>query len=171
MGRAYRQRVLGPERRRPYIERWVAMLDQINALIRENDICVLATAGEQGPHTSLMAYACSTDCSRIYLVTPRQTQKYRNLCVQPRVSLMVDTREQAPRGSVRALTINGRGYEISDAAESASVRKVFSQRHAHLLPLLEQNDIAFFSVVIEALQLLNGPCEAHYIRLPVTHGG
>ena len=147
------------------------MLDQINAIIRENDICVLATAGEQGPHTSLMAYACSPDCSRVYLVTPRQTQKYRNLCAQPNVSLMVDTREQQPRGLVRALTINGRGYEISDAAESAAVREVFSQRHAHLLPLLEQNDIAFFSLVVEALQLLNGPSEAHYIRLPVADGG
>ena len=44
-------------------------------LIHEHDLCVLATAGESGPHTSLMAYSCSPECSEIYLVTSWNTRK------------------------------------------------------------------------------------------------
>lgn len=147
------------------------MLDEINALIRGNDICVLATAGEQGPHTSLMAYACTPDCRQIYLVTPRQTLKYRNMRAQCRVSLMVDTRETMPRGEVRALTVNGRALEITDAAEAAAAREVLAGRHPHLQSLLALPDLAFIRVEIETLQLLKGPQASHFVRLSAEKTG
>jgi len=37
------------------------VLEKIKTLIRENNICVLATIGAKGPHNSLMAYTCSTN--------------------------------------------------------------------------------------------------------------
>ena len=141
------------------------MLEQINALIRDNDICVLATAGEAGPHTSLMAYACSPDCGQIYLVTPRQTAKYRNLCAQPTVSVMVDTRTQATRGEIQALTISGQAVEMTDPVEVAAVRDVFVERHPHLKSLMAVPDIAFIRIVIASLQLLRGPRESHYVQI------
>jgi len=147
------------------------MLNKINALIRANDICVLATAGEQGPHTSLMAYACSPDCRQIYLVTPRQTLKYRNMRAQPSVSLLVDTRETMPRGEVRALTINGRAVEIADAKEAAAAREVLGGRHPQLKSLLALPDLAFIRVGIETLQLLEGPQASHFVRLPGADAG
>ena len=42
------------------------MLDTIKELIRQNDLCVLATIGPQGPHTSLMAYTSSSDATRMF---------------------------------------------------------------------------------------------------------
>lgn len=42
------------------------MLDKIKTLICGNDICVLATVGPDGPHTSLMAYICNADGSEIF---------------------------------------------------------------------------------------------------------
>lgn len=74
------------------------MLEQIKTLVRENDMCVLATGSGEGPHTSLMAYICDEDVTAIYLVTPSQSLKYRNIMLDGRVSLLVDTGKKIPAG-------------------------------------------------------------------------
>ncbi len=140
-------------------------LEKIRTLIRENSICVLATIGAKGPHTSLMAYTCSEDCTEIYLVTPVNTLKYRNLTSNSRVSLMVDTRETESRSMVRALTITGKASVIEDRGKIDAVHSQIKQRHAHLQNLTDQPDIAFICVSIETIQFQNGVHESHFVRL------
>lgn len=146
------------------------MLEKIKTIVQENDICVLATAGANDPHTSLMAYACSTDCTEIYMVTPVKTLKYRNLTVNARVSLLVDTRGKEPRASIQALTITGQAHTIRDAGKKDLVRKQIQLRHAHLQGLLDQPDIAFICVRIGAFQLQSGVHEAYYKRMADNAG-
>ncbi|MBI5062647.1 MAG: pyridoxamine 5'-phosphate oxidase family protein [Desulfatitalea sp.] len=142
------------------------MLEKIKTLIRENDICVLATGGAEGPHTSLMAYICSEAATDIYLVTPSKSLKYRNIIQNGRVSLLVDTRDKDSRGTIRALTINGQARVVLDEREKNTMLQVFARRHSHLTDLLEQVDIALVRIQVRSLQLLNGPQEAHHILLP-----
>jgi len=144
------------------------VLEKIKTLIRENNICVLATIGAKGPHTSLMAYTCSTDCTEIYLVTPVNTLKYRNLTSNARVSLLVDTREKESRLTVRALTITGKASVIGDRGKINAVRSQIRQSHAHLQDLPDQPDIALICVSIETIQLQNGIHESHFVRLSDT---
>jgi nitroimidazol reductase NimA-like FMN-containing flavoprotein (pyridoxamine 5'-phosphate oxidase superfamily) len=147
------------------IEESLIMLEKIKTIVRENDICVLATAGVNGPHTSLMAYACSTDCTEIYLVTPVKTLKYRNLTGNARVSLLVDTREKEQRANIEALTITGQAHTIRDAGKKDVVRKLIQLRHFHLQGLLDQPEIAFICVRIESFQLQSGVHKAYYKRM------
>ncbi len=142
------------------------MLEKIRTLIRENDICVLATGGAEGPHTSLMAYVCSEDATDIYLVTSSKSLKYRNIIQDGRVSLLVDTRDKDTRGTIRALTIGGQARVVLDEREKHTMLQAFARRHGHLKGLLEQADIALVRIQIRSLQLLNGPQEAHHILLP-----
>lgn len=148
---------------------YFVMLNKIKPLINENDICVLATTGADGPHTSLMAYICSTDCTEIYLVTSVNTLKYRNLTSNAKVSLLVDTRDKEPRQKVRALTIKGKAHVIEDTGKIDSVRSQIQKRHAHLQGLLDQPDIAFICVSIEIIQMQNGVHSAHFVRMPDTN--
>lgn len=141
------------------------MLEKIKALIRDNDMCVLATMSLNGPHASLMAYTCSSDCAEIYLATPRQTQKYRNLSTDNQVSLLVDTRMTAGRQNIQAVTITGRAQEISDAAHEVQIRNDFLHRHVHLQGFLDLPDIAFILVRVDSFQLLSGAQDSYYIRL------
>ena len=76
------------------------MLDQIKALAREKNICVLATDAGGRPYCSLMAYVIDENCREIFMVTHKKTQKYRNLINNPAVSLLIDSRENAPRSRV-----------------------------------------------------------------------
>jgi general stress protein 26 len=112
-----------------------------------------------------MAYACSSDCTEMYLVTSKKTLKYRNISKNPVVSLMVDTREKNARQDVRALTISGRAIEIHDLAKLSTIRNEMRTRHGHLAGLIDQPDVAWICVYIEAFQLLNGVHTSHHVRL------
>lgn len=142
------------------------ILEKIKTLIRDHDICVLATMGADGPHTSLMAYVSSADGTWIYLVTSKESLKYRNLTTDARVSLLVDTREADHREAIQAVTITGSAHEISDAGQKDVLQSRIKQHLPHLQGLMAQPDIALIGVRIQAFQLLDGVQDAHYIRLP-----
>ena len=141
------------------------MLDTIKELIRQNDLCVLATIGPQGPHTSLMAYTASSDATRMFLVTPKNTLKYQNMVRDPRVSLMIDSRNKASRQEIRALTVSGHGAEVADPETIKDLRDAFAVRHPHLKRLLEEPDVAWISVRVDSFQLLDGVHDAHHLQL------
>jgi len=141
------------------------MLDTIKELIRQNDLCVLATTGPTGPHTSLMAYTASSDGSRIFLVTPKNTLKYENMIRDARVSIMIDSRDKRARQEVRALTVSGHAAVVTDSETIRDLRGAFAARYPHLKRLLEEPDAAWISVQVDSYQLLDGVHDAHHVRL------
>jgi nitroimidazol reductase NimA-like FMN-containing flavoprotein (pyridoxamine 5'-phosphate oxidase superfamily) len=145
------------------------MLDTIKDLIHQNDLCVLATIGPQGPHTSLMAYTAGADSTELYLVTAKDTLKFKNMAIDDRVSLMIDTRDKSARREVCAITVSGRAIEITNPERLSAVRSAMVARHPQLKRLIDQPDVAWICVRIDAFQLLNGVHEAHHIRVSSPH--
>jgi nitroimidazol reductase NimA-like FMN-containing flavoprotein (pyridoxamine 5'-phosphate oxidase superfamily) len=90
------------------------MLAEMQQLLKEQSMCVLATSAGDRPYCSLMAYAANADGTEVYMATHRSTRKFRNLTVNPAVSLMIDTRQEAPRPLVRALTVEGTCVPVTD---------------------------------------------------------
>lgn len=144
------------------------MNEAVKAIIQAGSFCVLATAGVNAPHTSLMAYACSEDASTLYFATPKDTLKYRNLCENPRVSVLIDTRTQATPQQVNALTIGGRATSITEPDERAEVIERLLSRHPHMRQFVQQPDMALMGVTVTSLQLLNGLEKAQYYRVEET---
>ena len=70
------------------------MLETMKAMVQERGTCVLATASEGKPHCSLMTYVANDNCQEIYMVTQKNTKKYKNLMDNPHVSLLIDNRAQ-----------------------------------------------------------------------------
>jgi nitroimidazol reductase NimA-like FMN-containing flavoprotein (pyridoxamine 5'-phosphate oxidase superfamily) len=96
------------------------MLEEMKALAREKNSCVLATIAGNKPYCSLMAYVTNGACTEIYMVTHRQTQKFQNLVANPAVSLMIDTRDATPRSAAKAMTVEGIFKKITDPAKVAA---------------------------------------------------
>ncbi len=141
------------------------MLEKMKALAREKDICVLATVSGSEPHCSLMAYVTDDDCREIYMVTYKQTQKYRNMKQNPSVSLLIDTRDEDTgpgRLKARALTVHGVFQEIRDTAKRDAIRAKLIEKQRHLKEFANHPDAEVFSVKIESLLLLNGLTDAHF---------
>lgn len=141
------------------------MLDEMKALVREKNICVLATTGEGKPYCSLMAYAANADCTEIYLATLRSTRKCRNITANPAVSLLIDTREENDRLQARALTVEGNCLPILETAKKQLVKERLLTAVPHLQNFLTHTDAELLCVTITSFVLLKGLTDAHYATL------
>jgi nitroimidazol reductase NimA-like FMN-containing flavoprotein (pyridoxamine 5'-phosphate oxidase superfamily) len=141
------------------------MLAEMKQLVREKNICVLATAAGGKPYCSLMAYAANEDCTEIYMATRRSTKKFRNLAENPAVSLMIDTREEAPRTQARALTVEGTCARVEDDSEKKLAQTRLLSVHPHLKDFLAHIDSEILCVAVRSFLLLKGLTEAHHAAL------
>jgi nitroimidazol reductase NimA-like FMN-containing flavoprotein (pyridoxamine 5'-phosphate oxidase superfamily) len=138
------------------------MLAEMKALAREKNICVLATVGGQKPHCSLMAYATDENCTEIYMVTHKNTNKYKNLMENPSVSLLIDTREISPRTKAKALTVEGVCTAIKREEKRKKVHTRLLEVHPHLAEFINHPEAEILGVRIQSFLLLDGLQEAHY---------
>ena len=139
------------------------MLDKMKALVKEKDFCVLATVSAEGPHCSLMSYAADDDCRELYMITHRQTKKYKNLTGNGAVSLLVDSREEgADRGEVRALTVSGVFRKIEGESERKAALARLLERHPRLKPFADSPDAEVFAVRVRSFQLLEGISDSYF---------
>jgi len=138
------------------------MLAEMKALAREQNICVLATVAGQKPYCSLMAYVTDQNCTEMYMVTHKNTNKYKNLMKNPSVSLLIDTREISPISNAKALTIEG----VCAAIKSEEKRKRILARllkvHPHLVEFINHPVTEILCVKIRSFLLLNGLNQAHF---------
>jgi general stress protein 26 len=49
------------------------MLNEMKTLLKQQNMCVLATVGNRNPHCSLMAYVTNEQGDEIYLVTHKNS--------------------------------------------------------------------------------------------------
>ncbi len=138
------------------------MNQKMRSLILNNELCVLATTGPQGPHTSLMSYLASEDGAELYLVTKIDTLKYSNIQNEPRVSILIDDRRVGDHGELNALTISGRAVKVIDTRTEAELLARFAAERPHLCQISSNPDSQVLRVKIDNLQLLEGPIEATY---------
>jgi nitroimidazol reductase NimA-like FMN-containing flavoprotein (pyridoxamine 5'-phosphate oxidase superfamily) len=132
------------------------MLAQMKDLAKQNNTCVLATIADRKPYCSLMAYVTNRDCTEIYMVTHRQTQKYQNLKKNPAVSLLIDTRDKSPRTKARAMTVEGVYQEIKDSDKEKKLRQKLLSAHPNLDEFMGNPDSKVLRIRIISFLLLDG---------------
>ncbi len=135
------------------------MRDDIKTLIENRRHCVLATSAEGLPYCSLMAYATEKDCTRFIMATHRQTRKFKNFSRNPRVSLLIDSRETP---TPQALTIEGRGEEIVTEPDRKAAADLLLTDHPGLASFVRHPQAAFIRVKAESAVFLNGLTDAYH---------
>lgn len=138
------------------------MLTEMKALAKQRDICVLATVADQKPYCSLMAYVTDDNCEEIYMVTRKNSTKYKNLMHNPAVSLLIDTREKSPRSEAKALTVEGIFCKIENKVKRKQVTAKLLQTHPHLDDFMQHPEADVFCVKISSFLLLDGLQQAHF---------
>jgi len=134
----------------------------MKALARDQSICVLATITGRQPYCSLMAYVTNRKCSEIYMVTHKQTQKYKNLIENPAVSILIDNRDPSPRSTTLAMTIEGVFQKIIDLSKDKKVRQKLLSAHPHLTEFIRHPEAEVFQIRIRSFLLLNGLTQASF---------
>jgi nitroimidazol reductase NimA-like FMN-containing flavoprotein (pyridoxamine 5'-phosphate oxidase superfamily) len=139
--------------------------EKAKELIRKQGTCVLATSARNHPHCSLMAYACNETCSELYMLTGRETRKYKNLMGNPAVSILIDMRGsilESDHKRTTAVTLSGRFEPVVSRAEEMGMREGIKTRHPGLGDLLDDPDTEVVRIKIDSFLLLMGPKDAHY---------
>jgi len=144
------------------------MLEEMKAMVKENDMCVLATVSGDRPHCSLMTYVCDDECQKIYMVTQKTTQKYRNLIENQSVSLLIDNREEhtgSSRKNTKAMTVSGTFKTIENESEKKKAGNRLLERHPHLEVFFDDPATEVFCVRVSSFLLLDGLKEAYFEKV------
>jgi nitroimidazol reductase NimA-like FMN-containing flavoprotein (pyridoxamine 5'-phosphate oxidase superfamily) len=141
------------------------MRGDIQKMISENKVCVMATAADGAPHCSLMSYAADKECREIYMATLKDTKKYRNLIANPAVSLLIDTRNFDPKGKTRALTITGVFQAIDNDKKITEIREALLAKHPDLKDFFNNPDARIVVIKATSLQLLDNVTDSYFEKL------
>jgi len=66
--------------------------EALEKVLTEQKFAVLATEKKGQPYGSLVAFVASEDFSSLFFATMRETSKFKNMTVNPRVALLADDR-------------------------------------------------------------------------------
>lgn len=134
-------------------------------MVMNEKYCVLATAMNNKPYCSLMAYAVDEDCSRLYMVTKKDSEKYKNLKSNKLVSILIDTRVHSTGKTSKALTISGCFSKIDDEETLNTAGEKLRERHPELEIFLDNKSSLIFAVDIKSFLLLDGFTESYFETL------
>jgi len=138
------------------------MLAKLETILRENSLCVLCTEADGKPYCSLMTYLLSDDLSLLYLVSTQESRKYQNLLANPRVSLLVDTRQNrgtAAGGNIVSVTFEGLFQPLADA-KTPPIKANLAKEHGELAEILNHPSCVVFAIQFKSFLLLDGPVDS-----------
>jgi nitroimidazol reductase NimA-like FMN-containing flavoprotein (pyridoxamine 5'-phosphate oxidase superfamily) len=144
------------------------MIERIEAFLNSHSVCVLATVRDNMPHCSLMAYIVDEHSRVVYMVTPRDTNKYQNILKNPHVSLLVDDRYQGDFPGQRAehaLTVHGTCHRVEDEATKQLVRERLAETRPDMRDFIYDPGSEVIAIYIHSFLFLDGVSDAHLIEV------
>ncbi len=125
-------------------------MSSIKGLMKSRALAVLATYSGNSPYTSLVGFAFSEDLKEIYFATFENTSKYRNISRNPRVSLLIDTRENSASDfkEARALTVLGEAGKAT-GSEKKDITTIYFRRFPRLEGFIKDPDCAIIKITAD----------------------
>lgn len=139
------------------------MLAKVATILRENTLGVLCTESNGNPHCSLMTYILMEDPNVLYMVSTLESRKYKNILVNPRVSILVDTRQNrdtAAAENIVSITFEGLFQPLTEP-ETQMVKTHLAQAHPELDAILKNPDCVIFGIRLKSFLLLDGPVDSY----------
>jgi len=129
----------------------VSVLARLKRFDRTQRHAVLATASNDRPHASLVAFALTPDCRGLLFATPKGTTKYRNMIKNNRVSLVIDNRENSKNDYLKAeaFTIFGMAREVLQKQTRSALAKILTRKHPALQEFIDAPTTALILVKIK----------------------
>ena len=112
-------------------------------------LAVLATSGEDKPHTSLVAFATAGEVERILFATNRATKKFANIKGNCQVALLVDNRTNQVSDFMDAIAVTAHGTAVElEGEDRGQMAEVFLAKHPHLMDFVASPSTALVMVEV-----------------------
>ena len=138
-------------------------------ILLNNSLCVLCTCNSDIPDASLMLYICNNQCTKMHMLTLKETTKYLNIVSNKNVSLLIDTRDDIhdeKTTQTKALTIHGVASIVDDYETSKEILNQLIKRHDGLSKLASNASVRVIEVQIKSILFLENVDKVNYISLP-----
>jgi general stress protein 26 len=128
----------------------------LNKLLQTQRLAVLATQGDDGPYTSLMAIASTDDLKHLIFAAERASRKFANIMQNPRVALLIDDRtaDSSDFRSNIAVTAVGKAAEMV-GIENEHLQEVFLTKHPDLKKFVEEPACALLACAVERYYIVS----------------
>lgn len=124
-------------------------------MLESQKLAVLATNGQGQPYGSLVSFAATKDLKQILFATMRSTRKYANLKEEPRVAMVMDSRENTERDlrEAIAVTVTGKAEETGPA-EKEVYSTIYLEKHPYLKDFVKSPSCALLRVQVDTYYLV-----------------
>ncbi|MBM3133032.1 MAG: pyridoxamine 5'-phosphate oxidase family protein [Chloroflexi bacterium] len=125
-------------------------LSEVRALFISQKLAVLATQSNGQPHGCLVAFAGSDDLRYLVFVTERDTRKYQDIRMNPRVAVLVDSRSNRESDFAETLAVTARGSAAeAEGKELDECRRLYLAKHPYLAEFVDRPGTALIRVRVE----------------------
>jgi nitroimidazol reductase NimA-like FMN-containing flavoprotein (pyridoxamine 5'-phosphate oxidase superfamily) len=132
------------------------VMHRIKKVIDSQSIAVLGTSKNDEPYSCLVAYATTDDVRHLIFATMRERLKYRNLSVNPRVSLIIDDRNEnsSDFNETTSITILGKAQDVigTEREENATL---LLKLHPSLTDFVNSPDCAVIRVNVDKIYVVS----------------
>ena len=144
------------------------MQSSVMKIMSENNFCVLCTCNNDIPDASLMLYICDNLCTKMHMLTLKETTKYANIINNQNVSLLIDTRDtiQDKTSQIRALTIHGEASIVTEDDAAKELIDQMMKKHDTLSNLALNKNVCVIEVSIKSILFLENVDKGRKISLP-----
>ncbi len=135
------------------------MNKKIEAILNTNYLCVLCTEHEGNPYCSLMTFTLGKDNKTLYMVAIADSKKYKNIALNPNVSILMDNRQslgKTSKNEIISITFEGY-YEAVDQEKSEEGKKILLEKHPDLYEIIQNPKCVLLSIRLKSYKLLMGP--------------
>ncbi|MDW7656225.1 MAG: pyridoxamine 5'-phosphate oxidase family protein [Bacillota bacterium] len=134
------------------------MMIIVKKMLKENNLCVLATCNDNFPNSSLMQYIYDDIGMNIFMLTLSGSLKHINITANPHVSLLIDTRSDVRLVGlpVMALTVYGKATVVADPQKQQTLIDQLVAKNSNLAILARDNRCLVIQMKIEKMLLLDG---------------
>jgi general stress protein 26 len=118
-------------------------------LCAQQRFAVVATQNDAEPYTSLVAFSAAKDLSYLIFATLRQTRKFTNIKKNPKISMLIDNRENLSSDvkNAIAITVVGTAYEIKD--DTQRFIDILLKKHPYLAGFIQNKNCALIDLSVE----------------------
>jgi len=127
-------------------------------ILLDNEFCVLSTCRNDSPNSSLMQYVLNESCTKLYMLTLKESTKHINIINNPKVSLLIDTRESLynEANQIKAVTVYGNASIIDHRKTMEEIIRQLVKKHTNLIAFASNNKVCVIEVCMDHFLLLDG---------------
>lgn len=129
---------------------------RIDKVLDSQSIAVLGTSKNNEPYSSLVGFVITDDMRELVFATMRQRLKYENMVANPRVTLMIDDRNEQNNdfNETTSVTIIGTAEDVT-SAERDEYASMLVERHPILTDFVSFPDCAIMRVKIDKIYVVS----------------